>query len=86
MDKSAGSGQAACGADSCADTQHDDEVGVLLMDSTGALGLDLSFVAWVFLMEPLEDASQLLQVAPAPQPRCGPAAQCRAMRCCARPS
>ncbi|KAK9843797.1 hypothetical protein WJX81_006788 [Elliptochloris bilobata] len=42
--------------------QHDDEVGVLLMDSTGALGLDLSFVGWVFLMEPLEDASQLLQV------------------------
>ena len=32
------------------------------MDSTGALGLDLSFVRWVFLMEPLEDASQLLQV------------------------
>jgi len=64
VDKSAGGGQAACGADSRAGAQHDDDVGVLLMDSTGALGLDLSFVAWVFLMEPLEDASQLLQVAP----------------------
>ncbi len=27
------------------------------MDETGSVGLDLSFVSWVFLMEPLADAS-----------------------------
>ena len=43
-------------------TQHDDECGVLLMDETGAVGLDLSFVAWVFLMEPIQDRSLETQV------------------------
>jgi hypothetical protein len=33
------------------------QVGVLVMDETGAVGLDLSFVETVFLMEPLPDAS-----------------------------
>ncbi|CAL8471722.1 g11264 [Coccomyxa elongata] len=35
---------------------------VLLMDETGSVGLDLSFVPWVFLMEPLVDASLEQQV------------------------
>lgn len=34
---------------SCRDT------GVLLMDESGAVGLDLSMANWVFLMEPLAD-------------------------------
>jgi len=38
------------------------EVGVLLMDSAGAVGLDLSFVTHVFLMEPLADRSMEEQV------------------------
>ena len=42
--------------------QHDPGVGVLLMDETGSVGLDLSFVSWVFLMEPLADASLQAQV------------------------
>lgn len=32
------------------------------MDETGSVGLDLSFVGWVFLMEPLADASLEAQV------------------------
>ena len=32
------------------------------MDDTGAVGLDLSFVSWVFLMEPLQDGSLETQV------------------------
>ena len=32
------------------------------MDETGSVGLDLSFVGWVFLMEPLADASLQAQV------------------------
>lgn len=42
--------------------QHDGGVGVLLVDETGSVGLDLSFVSWVFLMEPLGDASLQAQV------------------------
>ena len=32
------------------------------MDETGSVGLDLSFVSWVYLMEPLADASLQAQV------------------------
>lgn len=32
------------------------------MDQTGAVGLDLSFASWVFLLEPIEDASLYQQV------------------------
>ena len=42
--------------------QNDDHVGVLLMDQSGAVGLDLSFVSHVFLLEPLEDLSLHKQV------------------------
>lgn len=35
---------------------------MLLMNATGSVGLDLSFVPWVFLMEPLDDASLEQQV------------------------
>ena len=35
----------------------DPEIGVLLMDSVGAVGLDLSFVSHIFLMEPIADKS-----------------------------
>ena len=35
---------------------------MLLMDESGSVGLDLSFVGWVFLMEPLADASLEQQV------------------------
>lgn len=42
--------------------QHEADVGVLLMDETGSVGLDLSFVSWVSLMEPLADASLQAQV------------------------
>ena len=42
--------------------QHDPSVGVLVMDETGSVGLDLSFVGWVFLMEPLADGSLEAQV------------------------
>ena len=38
------------------------EAGVLLMDVAGAVGLDLSFVTHVFLMEPLADKSMEEQV------------------------
>lgn len=37
-------------------------VRVLVMDSSGAVGLDLSFVAHVFLMEPLGDLSMEQQI------------------------
>ncbi|CAI7765119.1 unnamed protein product [Closterium sp. NIES-54] len=37
--------------------QHDPACRVLLMDGTGSLGLDLSFVSRVFLMEPVWDPS-----------------------------
>ena len=42
--------------------QNDDKCGVLIMDQTGAVGLDLSFASWVFLLEPLEDISIHQQV------------------------
>ena len=42
--------------------QEDDQCSVLLMDEAGSVGLDLSFVSWVFLMEPLENASLEEQV------------------------
>jgi len=42
--------------------QNDEECGVLIMDSTGSVGLDLSFVSYVFLLEPLEDMSVYKQV------------------------
>jgi SNF2 family DNA or RNA helicase len=40
----------------------DPAVGVLLMDAVGAVGLDLSFVSYVFLMEPIKDRSLEEQV------------------------
>jgi hypothetical protein len=40
----------------------DPAVSVLLMDSVGAVGLDLSFVSYVFLMEPIADRSLEEQV------------------------
>ena len=46
----------------CVCMQHEAGVGVLVMDETGSVGLDLSFVGWVFLMEPLADASLQAQV------------------------
>ncbi|KAI3968270.1 hypothetical protein MKX01_018573 [Papaver californicum] len=42
--------------------QHDDSCMVLLMDGSAALGLDLSFVTHVFLMEPIWDGSMEEQV------------------------
>ena len=42
--------------------QEDGQCSVLLMDEAGSVGLDLSFVSWVFLMEPLENASLEEQV------------------------
>lgn len=42
--------------------QNDDMCGVLIMDQTGAVGLDLSFASWVFLLEPIEDISVHQQV------------------------
>ena len=42
--------------------QNDDAVGVLLMDHSGSVGLDLSFASHVFLMEPIEDTSLHKQV------------------------
>eukprot|EP00884_Botryococcus_braunii_P005336 jgi/Botrbrau1/14803/Bobra.0370s0001.1 len=42
--------------------QHNPRCGVLLMDSAGAVGLDLSFVPWMILMEPLPDRSLEEQV------------------------
>ena len=38
------------------------EAAVLVMDSSGAVGLDLSFVQHVFLMEPLGDLSMEQQI------------------------
>ena len=40
----------------------DPDMGVLLMDSVGSVGLDLSFVSYVFLMEPVADKSMEDQV------------------------
>ncbi|OVA04873.1 SNF2-related [Macleaya cordata] len=42
--------------------QHDDNCMALLMDGSAALGLDLSFVTHVFLMEPIWDRSMEEQV------------------------
>ena len=42
--------------------QNDEEVGVLLMDVSGSVGLDLSFASHVFLLEPIEDMSLHKQV------------------------
>ncbi|KAH9623700.1 hypothetical protein KSS87_016982 [Heliosperma pusillum] len=42
--------------------QHDPSCMVLVMDGTAALGLDLSFVTYVFLMEPIWDRSMEEQV------------------------
>ncbi|KAA0034755.1 hypothetical protein IC582_022678 [Cucumis melo] len=42
--------------------QHDASCMVLLMDGSAALGLDLSFVTYVFLMEPIWDRSMEEQV------------------------
>lgn len=42
--------------------QGDPMCGVLLMDESGSVGLDLSFATHVFLMEPLADASLQAQV------------------------
>ncbi|KAG0496326.1 hypothetical protein HPP92_000861 [Vanilla planifolia] len=42
--------------------QHDENCMVLLMDGSAALGLDLSFVTHVFLMEPIWDRSMEEQV------------------------
>jgi SNF2 family DNA or RNA helicase len=42
--------------------EHDPNCTVLLMDDTGAVGLDLSFVEYVFLMEPLVDTAQEQQI------------------------
>lgn len=41
---------------------RDPEVGVLVMDESGEVGLDLSFVSHVFLMEPIADRSSEEQV------------------------
>ena len=37
--------------------KDDPDVQVLLLDSSGAVGLDLSFVSHIFLMEPIYDRS-----------------------------
>eukprot|EP01018_Ginkgo_biloba_P039006 Gb_11879 [translate_table: standard] len=42
--------------------QHDTDCMALLMDGSAALGLDLSFVTHVFLMEPIWDRSMEEQV------------------------
>ncbi|KAJ8423789.1 hypothetical protein Cgig2_023111 [Carnegiea gigantea] len=47
---------------SLANFQHDPAFMVLVMDGTAALGLDLSFVTYVFLMEPIWDRSMEEQV------------------------
>ncbi|KAI3510479.1 hypothetical protein L1887_17513 [Cichorium endivia] len=47
---------------SLATFQHDEECMALLMDGSAALGLDLSFVTHVFLMEPIWDKSMEEQV------------------------
>jgi SNF2 family DNA or RNA helicase len=49
-------------AQALSDFTHDAACSVLLMDDTGAIGLDLSFVEYVFLMEPLVDAAHEQQV------------------------
>jgi hypothetical protein len=41
---------------------HDPRCTILLMDATGAVGLDLSFVEYVFLMEPLADEALEQQI------------------------
>ena len=42
--------------------EHDAACCVLVMDDSGAVGLDLSFVEVVFLMEPLVDTAQEQQI------------------------
>ncbi len=42
--------------------QEDPQHSVLLMDEAGSVGLDLSFASYVFIMEPLENASLEEQV------------------------
>ncbi|KAL4420646.1 hypothetical protein ABPG75_010302 [Micractinium tetrahymenae] len=42
--------------------KHFPACGVLLMDSSGSVGLDLSFASYVFLMEPIPDRAVLEQV------------------------
>lgn len=42
--------------------QHDTDCMALIMDGSAALGLDLSFVTYVFLMEPIWDRSMEEQV------------------------
>jgi hypothetical protein len=42
--------------------RRDPATTILLMDESGALGLDLSFVNHIFLMEPLTDAALEQQV------------------------
>lgn len=45
------------------DFAQDEQVSVLLMNSRlGAVGLDLSFVRYIFLLEPLWDAAQEMQI------------------------
>jgi SNF2 family DNA or RNA helicase len=38
------------------------KVGVLLMDESGSVGLDLSFVSYVLMLEPIADLSMEEQV------------------------
>ena len=49
-------------AASIARFRHDASCNVLLMDEAGAVGLDLSFVQHVFLMEPLVDTAVEAQI------------------------
>ena len=42
--------------------QKDAACCVLVMDRAGAVGLDLSFVSYVFLLEPIEDMSLYKQI------------------------
>lgn len=49
-------------ADRHHDLQKDEACSVLVMDRAGAVGLDLSFVSYVFLLEPIEDMSLYKQI------------------------
>ena len=51
-------------ADALVRFRHRRRCGVLLMDASGAVGLDLSLASAVFLMEPLKDAALEEQVRP----------------------
>ena len=42
--------------------RHDDLCGVLVMDTSGAVGLDLSFARFVFVMDPIADGALEAQV------------------------